>query len=145
MSILDNLFTRCCFQTYTGSILVAVNPYQLLPIYTLDQVQLYTDRRLGDLPPHVFSIADSCYFNMRRNRKDQCCIIRFCNLSLAIHCFKHSTFFELSAHALGKVACFCLKVLLWPQYYKWVIAWAIDKSINSCICPLVSNICLMFC
>ncbi|XP_029790630.1 unconventional myosin-VIIb [Suricata suricatta] len=61
--------------TYTGSILVAVNPFQVLPLYTLEQVQLYYNRHMGELPPHVFAIANNCYFNMKKNKRDQCCII----------------------------------------------------------------------
>uniref|UniRef100_A0A8C6WAU8 Unconventional myosin-VIIb n=1 Tax=Nannospalax galili TaxID=1026970 RepID=A0A8C6WAU8_NANGA len=61
--------------TYTGSILVAVNPFQMLPLYTLEQVQLYYSHHLGELPPHVFAIANSCYFNMKKNKRDQSCII----------------------------------------------------------------------
>ncbi len=54
-----------------------MNPYQMLPIYTAEQVDLYHGRKLGELPPHIFAIADSCYYNMRRNNRNQCCIIRY--------------------------------------------------------------------
>ncbi|KAE8604428.1 hypothetical protein XENTR_v10014711 [Xenopus tropicalis] len=61
--------------TYTGSILVAVNPYQELPLYDTEQLEMYRNRRIGELPPHIFALGDTCFFNMQRTNTDQCCVI----------------------------------------------------------------------
>eukprot|EP00049_Salpingoeca_infusionum_P025924 m.22679 g.22679 ORF g.22679 m.22679 type:complete len:2193 (-) comp8407_c0_seq1:205-6783(-) len=79
--ILRNLQIRyndpngCQLYTYTGSILVAVNPYMVLKIYDADTMEKYKGTKLGDLPPHIFAIADAAYTMMRRERRDQCCVI----------------------------------------------------------------------
>lgn len=54
---------------------MAVNPYQVLPIYTADQIKLYKERKIGELPPHIFAIGDNCYSHMKRFRQDQCIVI----------------------------------------------------------------------
>ncbi|XP_055007885.1 unconventional myosin-VIIa-like isoform X2 [Boleophthalmus pectinirostris] len=61
--------------TYIGSVLVAVNPYQNFPLYSNEKIKLYHGRKLGELPPHIFAIAESCYYNMKRHSRNQCCII----------------------------------------------------------------------
>lgn len=54
---------------------MAVNPYQILPIYTADQIKLYKERKIGELPPHIFAIGDNAYAHMRRYSQDQCIVI----------------------------------------------------------------------
>jgi myosin-9 len=63
-TLLENLkarFDKGHIYTYVGSILIAVNPFKFYPIYNPKYVQLYQSRRLGDLPPHIFAIADASY------------------------------------------------------------------------------------
>lgn len=77
-TLMDNLRAR--FQaghiyTYVGSILIAVNPFKFYPIYNPKYVKLYQNRRLGELPPHIFAVADAAYNAMMRDRKPQCIVI----------------------------------------------------------------------
>ncbi|KAH9512786.1 hypothetical protein Btru_038184 [Bulinus truncatus] len=76
--ILRNLFKRYNenqIYTYTGTILIAVNPYKDLPIYDQDQIERYKDKKIGELPPHIFAIADNAYSSMQNSKQDQCIII----------------------------------------------------------------------
>lgn len=62
--------------TYTGSILIAVNPFRKLPhLYGPHMMDQYKSVQLGQLTPHVFAVADSSFRAMVREEKSQSILV----------------------------------------------------------------------
>ncbi|VVA34612.1 PREDICTED: myosin-6 [Prunus dulcis] len=66
--VLQNLKSRYHINeiyTYTGSILIAVNPFRRLPhLYDNHMMEQYKGVAVGELSPHPFAIADAAYRQM---------------------------------------------------------------------------------
>ncbi|TWW80567.1 Unconventional myosin-Ib MYH-1c [Takifugu flavidus] len=77
-SFLENLrnrFDHNEIYTYIGSVVISMNPYKSLPIYTPDKVEEYRNRNFYELSPHIYALADEAYRSLRDQDKDQCILI----------------------------------------------------------------------
>nr|XP_014341560.1 PREDICTED: unconventional myosin-Vb [Latimeria chalumnae] len=78
-AVLHNLKVRFLdlniIYTYCGIVLVAINPYEQLPIYGEDVIYAYNGQTMGDMDPHIFAVAEEAYKKMARDERNQSIII----------------------------------------------------------------------
>ncbi|XP_063930760.1 unconventional myosin-Ib [Zophobas morio] len=72
---LQQRFKRDHIYTYIGNVLVSVNPYKKLALYSTDLVETYVKRGPFQLPPHIYAIAGSAYRWLNDRNEDQCIIV----------------------------------------------------------------------
>ncbi|CAO3629547.1 unnamed protein product [Cunninghamella blakesleeana] len=61
--------------TYSGIVLIAVNPFDRVALYDPDIVQQYSGKRRGELEPHLFAIAEDAYRCMIREQTNQTIVV----------------------------------------------------------------------
>ncbi|KAF5381605.1 hypothetical protein D9615_005504 [Tricholomella constricta] len=77
-SVVHNLRLRYgsgAIYTYSGLFLVAINPYQNLPLYSDSIIQQYRNKRRDENPPHIFAVAERAWVNMGEERENQSILI----------------------------------------------------------------------
>ncbi|XP_022688836.1 myosin-IIIb-like isoform X3 [Varroa jacobsoni] len=77
-TILDQLgrrYKRGQIYTYIGDILLALNPFQQLSIYSADVSARYRNCGRADNPPHIFAVGDSAFHSMLHQRRNQVIVI----------------------------------------------------------------------
>ncbi|KAJ1729673.1 class II myosin [Coemansia biformis] len=77
-AINDNLkqrFHNGDIYTYISNVLISVNPFKDLGIYTPQVLKSYENKNRMELPPHVYAVAEGAFRNMIAYNESQCVII----------------------------------------------------------------------
>ena len=81
LDVLQRRYDNGSIYSYTGPILIAINPFKPLPLYTTTILETYythgiklssssSSSSLSPLAPHVYAIADAAYRSMMLSLKD---------------------------------------------------------------------------
>ncbi|XP_021050844.2 myosin-IIIa [Mus pahari] len=72
---LEKCYSRDQIYIYVGDILIALNPFQSLGLYSTKLSKLYIGAKRTANPPHIFAMADLGYQSMVTYNADQCIVI----------------------------------------------------------------------
>ncbi|XP_055464565.1 myosin-IIIa [Psammomys obesus] len=72
---LEKCYSRDQIYIYVGDILIALNPFQSLALYSTKLSKLYIGAKRTANPPHIFAMADLGYQSMVTYNSDQCIVI----------------------------------------------------------------------
>ncbi|CAB1338152.1 unnamed protein product, partial [Coregonus sp. 'balchen'] len=62
-------------ETYIGNMLLSLNPFKPLSLYTEDLRQQYQGKEQQRNPPHVYAIADAAFSQSQSSPQEQCIVI----------------------------------------------------------------------
>jgi len=65
---IDGILIRCRDFVCVGIVLVAINPYQQLPIYDNDTIRAYSGQDMASMDPHIFAVAEEAFKRLSRYR-----------------------------------------------------------------------------
>lgn len=52
------------FHNLLGIVLVALNPYQNVPLYSQEIINAYSGKHVRDIEPHIFAVAENAFRSM---------------------------------------------------------------------------------
>ncbi|KAM7364507.1 myosin heavy chain-like isoform 3-T7 [Cochliomyia hominivorax] len=86
-------FASNLIHTKAGPTLLVVNPMAPLSLYSEKVVSMFRGCKTEDMPPHIYSLAQTAYRAMLESRRDQSLIFMGRSGSGKTTCFKHALYY----------------------------------------------------
>jgi len=85
--------------------LCAINPYYVVEgLYERSVMASYREKHIGELPPHVYAIANECYYSMWKKGESQCVLIRYIIKALFSNFHRYHLFLVLLVYKTMLIA-----------------------------------------